>query len=444
MALPAKQYTNINYDPSNPSAINVKLDFKLYTEIDNDTQISHLIPKEQTWHEDGLSKIPADNNIKSPDFKFRNISIPQYKKILAEINLALARQPSDKQKRIIEAYKLQLMKSFYIHLHEGNDPDLKKPEEPQKYVLARKIAVGVFTLFGLVLDGAGSFLFCNATFSLIPGISNPVLFGSSIACTLLNGALFYTFEANMLRKAFGVSMTDPNTELMLKSINEQVDLTHKINTRLKDINFLANVSGSCKEYIEIAQSFNTDIVEKKKSFTQQPEPFYLKALKIGLTVFGGLMAIASGYFYTTSLLSVVAASLVSTPLGIVINAVGAFIALAFYASMRASGMMNLGGTSIKLFEKIQEKIIPFDKEKENELLDNALENAKRLSTDIISKQFNRGITAEKQLSGEVSHPSESFATKVNEEEQLVRKSKDIGDGDNQDAYTFTPVNGYAR
>lgn len=263
---------------------------------------------------------------------------------------------SDEQKALAEEYKHQMMKAFYRMLAGKEN---KKKNKPDTDTWPRRMLVYFLTACGLALDAAGNFLFANTLLGLIPGIGSTLLTIGALALTVISSALFYAFEASMLRKAFGVREDDEPKDVIFNATKKQIALTKDINNTLL-INAKNISTADYRQYTKLALLMNDDLQFKKDDLEKPKESIWKKALKYTIIGFGAVMEVAGAYFYVTELLPVIAPALVGTGAAFLIGAFAGLIALAFFASMRASGMMNADNDAGEQFKELKKKFKKFE------------------------------------------------------------------------------------
>lgn len=266
---------------------------------------------------------------------------------------------SEAEMLVIEKYKLLLMKSIqtYIEQFQFN----KKVEEKKQVVASRwyrlrLIGYALLTACGMVMDGIGSFIGGQELLALT-GLANPVVLGLGILFTVINCALFYSFEAGMLKNALGINNMDKTSEALLKAHADQINSVKAINQIFFDINSASLMAKrmdatSFQSVKGIIKKYNEEIVAKKTKLKYKENPA-LKFISGCVTFLGGLMVTGGGYFMATSLLSIVAASLLGTPVGWTIIGIAIVSSLAFYASMRAMGMFGMMNPILIKFKQIE-------------------------------------------------------------------------------------------
>ncbi len=270
---------------------------------------------------------------------------------LNKIDTTLAEESQDKL--LINQYRLAIIKAFDEHLRLSTPQKPSAPNPPPipwwKQTL-HYLSYGVLLVVGMVMDGIGSFLGGQELINLIPSIAGPVGMIIGISFSLINAALFYSFEAAMLRQMMGLESMD--------EIGEQLEMDEEQIVRTKAINdFMMNHAKDSVEqetyytYAHLAAVINKTIQAKTHFHREElPEKRSHKMLRHAVTLIGGIMVTGSSYFMANSLLLFAAPALVGTPIGWVLLSIGVITMLAYFLSMRGKAMVSMFNPASKKFK----------------------------------------------------------------------------------------------
>jgi hypothetical protein len=321
----------------------------------------------------GLALAPVTAGIRLIDDK-QMIAVDELDVILDDINLALTnKEIADKERILLEQYKLLIMKNISVHLNQLNDViKVKKPDATAgQSRFLHWLKIGFFVLIGLIgLVGDGVFGFLGMRELLlmaIPAIPNPALIAVSVIITAINAIQFIAFDLGMLKSMAGVSTTS-NAKLLLKTHQKQVDVTNEINHELADVNVLAQMSEQdYRSYRTIALKCNQDLSVKKAHYAEYHEHPARKAARWILTGFGTLMVAAGTYFGVSTLLATMAAPLLATPVGLIIIGTLMLTSVVFYLAMQNQGLKNLLNPALEAFNAVKAKLATLTVKTERDL-----------------------------------------------------------------------------
>ncbi|MFI4919760.1 MAG: hypothetical protein ACHP65_09415 [Legionellales bacterium] len=247
----------------------------------------------------------------------------------------------------LEERKLILMRQFedYLTSHYAH---LKLKDGKEKtvgattYLVLKKVFYYVAMILGLIQDAIGNYVFGLSLFSLITFLSPPVVIAASIILTLLNSILFYGFQASLFWDVLELSDPNKEPESLLQNYSQQVAVLNHINHFLFDIKVVARTSASAyRDHAALALLMNQHIATIQKETTDFEEPVLKKILRWSITTIGALTTAAASYFFTTSFLTMIAASLLLNPIGWIIISLMILASVSLYLSMQGSGITNL-------------------------------------------------------------------------------------------------------
>ena len=234
--------------------------------------------------------------------------------------------------------ELQIKKE--LKMHDDAD-DLKKKELSTFKRFFKKAFFSFLITFGLLEDAAGSYLYASALFTLIPGITNPVTMAMAAIFTILNCTFFYAFEVSILKEALGITSETIKMESLIDVYLQQLKITTSINQLLTTASVLTMDHVVYENYTKLAVLFNGDLKTKQKKTGSFHESIPRKLLKWGVIGFGLLDSICGSYFMSTSLLAIISAPLLGTPIGWLIISLTIIAGLGFYYAMGAKSMIQL-------------------------------------------------------------------------------------------------------
>jgi hypothetical protein len=272
-------------------------------------------------------------------------------------------------KLLLKKYKVAIIKAFETQLEQLTQQVPTEEEKKQDSLLKRflrRLGYGFLLTFGLIMDGIGSFLGGQELIYLIPGVTGPIALIVGIAFSLINSALFYSFEAGMLKQAMGLdSMDEIGSQLELDE--DEIVHTRKINELMlgKATDKLDKPTYSV--YARLADTLNKSVLGKKQ-FQQPelPEKTSHKILRHIITGVGAVMVAGYSYFMANSLLVFAAPALIGTPLGWIFIGLGVATMLAYYLSMRGKAMVNMLNPSMQKFKDVKVQFDQFQPKTEAE------------------------------------------------------------------------------
>jgi len=306
---------------------------------------------------------------------------------------------TDKYKLLLNEYRSTLMKVFENHLQSSlksapPKPD-KKPPPAWKNVL-RYVSYGFLLVIGMVMDGIGSFLGGQELISLIPGISGPLGMTLGIVFSLINSALFYSFEAAMLKQMVGLDSLDEISK-KLDMDQDQIQRSGKINELLLNPGSDQLDPQTYTAYAALAEQVHKTIAAKKHLQHQDlPEKTSRKIFRHAVTLVGALMVCGYGYFMVNSLLVFLAPAILGTPLGWTFIGIGIFTMLAYYLSMRGKAMVNMLNPASKKFKEVKQQYLQFEEKPKPEFKKTYDAKAKVFRLEKTCEEQQRELAAVKQ------------------------------------------------
>lgn len=252
--------------------------------------------------------------------------------------------------------ELRIRKDLLI-VSDSNDSG--EEDQKTKMYLFKKIFVSFLIAFGLLEDAAGSYLYGSALFLLIPGITNPVVVVMSVIFTILNCAFFYAFEVSILKEAMGIHSKENDIGSIINVYTQQLETTTAINQLLTTIDIFSMDPVLYEEYTKLAVLFNDDVKKKQDSVGSFQESIPRKILKWGVIGFGLLNSISGSYFMSTSLLAVISAPLLGTPIGWLIISLTVVAGLGFYYAMGVTSMIQLVNPDRAQFKLLKKSLHDF-------------------------------------------------------------------------------------
>jgi hypothetical protein len=283
---------------------------------------------------------------------------------------------------VIKKYKLALLKAFEAHLKKMALPNSVEPQKKKTSAVkywGSRIVFSVLLFTGLTMDGIASFLGVQQILSLVSVFSSAFSLALGIIFCLINTALFYSFEAGLLKKALGIESVNTTTQ-HYDLDDEEIEATKHINKMM-----MAHPRSSFSSaFATIVTSFNKNIIAKNANFQEPPsEKGYHLAFRHAITAIGAIMQISSGYFLAASLLAFVAPALIGTPIGWAIVGFGMLTYLAFFLAMRGQAVSHMFNPAKEKFDMITTKLDSFEAKSEQDFTNN------------FKKNFNYRITKEK-------------------------------------------------
>lgn len=253
--------------------------------------------------------------------------------------------------------ELQIKKDLLMR-HDADDFKKKKLSTFKRFF--KKAFFSFLITFGLLEDAAGSYLYASALFTLIPGITNPVTKAMSAIFTILNCTFFYAFEVSILKEALGITSETIKVRSFIDVYIQQLKITTAINQLLTTANVLTMNQATYQEHTRLAVLFNDDLKAKQEKTGSYHESIPRKLLKWGVIGFGLLDSVSGSYFMSTSLLAIISAPLLGTPVGWLIISLTVIAGLGFYYAMGAKSMIQLVCPERAKFKELKKSLDEFE------------------------------------------------------------------------------------
>lgn len=294
-----------------------------------------------------------------------------------------------------EQAKLVIMQDFLKLLAEKNYVEKekeKKQEENKKWLTLRKIGFFSFFTIGVATNGLDDFIGFQALFSQLPALSDPVILGLTVAFTLLTAVLYCAFEGVLLKKLFGIKISEnKKTTSLTQLYDPQIDALNTINDTLRNGASSCNIPAfEYEDYTGLAKLMNKDIKNKNATFKHELT-FAQKAIIRGMTAFGVLLTIGAGIFSGNAFLGLVAASLIGTPAGWAIVGVLIVTSLVMFLSQRGQGIDTLISSDARKFKKTKNKFEKHEQleEKYTQNFDSILANKQRTEKALKKRVYKK-------------------------------------------------------
>lgn len=311
----------------------------------------------------------------------QNVTIEALADALDSVNAKLADEDLRVSRRVtLEKYKLRLMQetlNCLTHLsgYLERKQQIKKPESRFWYWL-KVVGLVVFSIVGFIQSNIMSFVGIQSSIiQLLPSILFPWPIILAAAITVIFAAQYVVFNVNSLRELLGINVRDDNKTVMLVH-EKQINLTKHLNDALSDPNIITGLHKS--EYLSfrnIAVKCNSDIEEKRETYDEYKKPLATRALTYIFLGLGSLFAAFYSYFSATSLLALVAAPLLGTPVGWGIVAAIMLTGVTFYFALQIRSTNRALNPLMDLFAKIKEKVTTFKVKDEYEFNKTLLNDA---------------------------------------------------------------------
>jgi hypothetical protein len=279
-------------------------------------------------------------------------------------NLSTNNQITHSEKLIIESYRLTLLNIFCKGINEicqqvNEQPialDDVKPKNPPY--------TNYYTFLGsgLVITLIHGYLSSRALLVLIPTISDLALGVVSTVMTVLNGYAYYLYEGYVLKKNLGIPILDKSTKEYLSLYENQMELMPKINEKLNKTTF--NNHLKCQEYkalTDLAGQFNESVLENSNLFKYK-ESMSNYIVRLGILSYGAVMAAGGTFFSVKSFLTLLAPTLLATPVAMAMMGVCATLAVVFYLGQRPHKIFKMLNPSVSKFEELQPKFVKLAKQ----------------------------------------------------------------------------------
>jgi|GEM_PF-5542928 len=262
----------------------------------------------------------------------------------------------NQRKLAIKEYKLCILES-YLKLLRGEQQVSEKSVEKES--LWKRVRYGFLLFAGILSEGIGSFLGSADIASVIPSISDFGILVISVSFSIINAFLFYAFESNAIREAMGLD-TREGTGLHLAADEEEIELTIEINQEVNNraINKLSRPQYAA--HAKFIDTLNTAVMNKKQfQHSEMQEKLPLKVLRYLITGLGALMMSFNGFFMVKALLLSLAPSLLLTPAGPILMALGIGVMLTYFLEVRCKSVMGFLNPGIQKFKEVKDKYDKF-------------------------------------------------------------------------------------
>lgn len=310
--------------------------------------------------------------------------ITRYRKLL---ELGRNHTISIEMRILIEGYKLAIINTFQNHLgqkylHDDEEEENKRRFEgkPSWQERASKMLYKVFYGFlfsvGVLQDGFGSYLYGYSLLAVIPNIAAPLLIGAALGFALINTFLLFLFKINSVRNDFGIYSNGNKSMILVDNQENQLNGAKKINRVLFDVNISNQIPGTVyQSYAPMGALINEDLAEKRKTSQEFKESISKTIFRWAMTAFGTIMVVSGGYFIGKSILGLVAASLLATPISWLIIGISIASSLFFYF-IQASSMLGVINPDYEKYTAVKKELKNFHIKEEHhfeEVIQNKLE-----------------------------------------------------------------------
>ena len=263
-----------------------------------------------------------------------------------------------------EGYKKALMVTAYAFLL-GNDNNKKQKKLIQEISVTGMRKYFNFMLFGLlfvggiVLDGIGNFIFALSLCSLISFMPAAASLYIAATITLINAAIFIVFDARFVAEMLKVKyISDENA--LFDIYEDQIDTVKMLNQALLQKNLTANwTSSQLQTFNKIVLNLNEHLKSKIDSIKPYQEKTARKMGRYFISVVGIATTIGGSYFFAKTLLTLISAGLVGTPLGWGVACACIFISVAYYASKGIRNLYLTINSQEKKIQDIKQKLADF-------------------------------------------------------------------------------------
>lgn len=321
------------------------------------------------------AQLRALNTKKSLGLRFLDcgqIRVCDLQKEFERVRALSHRQPSlsESEMVLLSEYQLHMIKTIEVSLNRQVTIVAIGREDPMINKIGKRIAFLIFFCLGATVDGVNSFIGFQQIIISLFHASNGIALGVAVGLCLINVLLFRSFEGQLLKKNFGIdSLSNLGKTILIH--DAKLNSVQNINNLMRK----EELSRVCDPvaYLalaEIVDSFNHDMVEARVFYERglQPESCLRKFVRYGLTLFGSVMTIGSGYFAMHSLVLTIHASLMATPWGWVIIGVGILTMLTFYFSMRGKAVLRNIYPGLEKYEDVRSQFLKFEEVNRDMLL----------------------------------------------------------------------------
>jgi hypothetical protein len=213
--------------------------------------------------------------------------------------------------------------------------------------------------FGVFENTATSYFFGFTLFSLIPALSNPILMIAAAIYTVLEGVLFYIYEASLLEVALGVSQRNWEPHRLIKLYTEQLQISKQVNQRLTSIPILVMKNDVYDAYVKFTGLMNKDLQVKCKAASEAESSILRRIIKAAVLLFGAVSSVAGSYFLVIAMMSILAAPLVGTPVGWCIILLTVVAGLGYHYAMGTTSMSRVLSSDYDQFQTLKKEWAEF-------------------------------------------------------------------------------------
>lgn len=267
-----------------------------------------------------------------------------------------------------EQNKLLIYKKVMEQLDSIKPNKFVKKEKSIRFYWLKSAFYYFLVFFGLLEDGIGSYIFAQSLLTLIPGIHTPFIIAGSALVAVVSCILFYSFEAALFKEALGITANRKERETLIQTYLEEVNLLNQINEKFFCLELISSPPENSAELADIIVLLNQNIEDKKTTLGKYQESRLQKGVRWFVTGFGAFITIAGSYYMGSSLIALIAAPLLGTPVGWILISLMIVAGLGFYFSMQGKGMHELINPEFKDFKQLKAllKTCPVRDEKEFE------------------------------------------------------------------------------
>lgn len=333
---------------------------------------------------------------------------------------------NEQDKLIIEKYKLAIIKSVASYLDQFElykKEVIEKELANTKWKFLKLMLFSFLSVSGLLMNASWNILGTQQLLTLIPGISNPLSIMISIFLSGINSLLFLAFDAALLRNALGVSSFSKASKNLFDLQEKEIKGIKRVNHLLANYHVISQIpSNEYRQCAEIAKVFNKDIAQKKHKYHYQEKPAN-RLFRYLVTGLGSIMIVAGSYFGMNSLLGLVAAPLIGTPVGWAIIGVATISSLGFYFSTRANSMYAMTNPTFKKYEKVKMNLDKFNVKTDGEfdnIYANKLQNPTNTHPSTVGAKPSATFNVDANVKEKLFCDNSTQTNLENDEQRLLR------------------------
>jgi hypothetical protein len=150
--------------------------------------------------------------------------------------------------------------------------------------------------------------------------------------------------------------------------SKQVTLATELNQYLGMISSLNIESAQYARYLRFSLLVNQDLKKKYTVMCKTNETWLKKAIRISVFAFGAISSLAGSYFMAVTIMSLLYAPLITSPVGILIIILTMAVGIAFHYAMDTTSMTRVVNPDYEKYQTLKQEMGHFDETYSTSLL----------------------------------------------------------------------------